>query len=175
MKEPIITVMEEGVIRSLGEFLRLDFIDWKRERNSHLAMDSLGSYFINRASYTILEVDLYQYPERSDFPVWHHTGSNHTEVGKAFWNFFHYYYKGSELHFHDMPDFSGVIRHNDRTPSNRELWGDVGKVSPIVIKEMVSVLRYYSIWMSVSDWNRVVIIEPLVPVTSLDPSTFGKP
>ena len=95
---------------------------------------------------------------------WNHAG-DHVRVGELYWNHFHYVFDGI-LHFHDSPDFSGVIRYPDHKPHEpyeRDFYGDIGRVSPIAMMDTVQVLHPYTLWISVVNEGRQVIIERLVP------------
>lgn len=161
---PIVTILEQGIISSVGDFVRLNIVDWKRHKpckSEQQAMDVVSSWFVNRFAYTIAKVDLFKYPERDDFPGWKHAG-NHEEIGQMFWNHFKYCFDG-ELRFHDSPDFSGVIYHRNSTPQEYPFYGDIGKVSPMAIRDIIDGLYPYTLWISVVDEHTQVILERLIP------------
>lgn len=165
MNHPIVTIVEKGIIRSASDFIRLNIVDWKRfspywDSEQH-AIDTLSTWFVGRFDYTIAKVNLFQYPERNDFPGWKHAG-NHEEIGEMFWNHFKYCFEG-ELNFHDSPDFSGTIYHKDRTPQEWRFCGDIGKVSPIAMRDTVQGLSSYTMWISVIDEHTQIILERLIP------------
>lgn len=166
---PVASILDHGIIRSVGDFTRLGIVDWTRYK-SHWqspqhAMEIVSSHFTNRMSFLIARLNLYEYPERDDFPGWEHAG-RHEELGRLYWNHFHYVFEG-ELRFHDRPDFSGVIIHRDRNPSECLFWGDIGLVSPITILDTVRALRPYTMWISVQDAQTQVILEPLLPANAV--------
>ena len=165
MEHPIVTITEQGIIHSTSDFVRLNIVDWKRFspywNSEQQVMDTLSTWFVGRFDYTIAKVNLSQYPDRNDFPGWEHTG-DHESIGRLFWNHFKYVFEG-ELRFHDSPDFSGVIHHRDRIPQERRFYGDVGKVSPIAMRDTLRSLSPYSLWISVIDEYTQVILKRLVP------------
>lgn len=156
---PLIKIIEEGIIRSTNDFVRLNVVDWKRFKpywkSEQHAMDNLGLHFLGMC-YTIAKVPMCEYPERDDFPGWQHVG-DHESMGRVFWNFFHYIYDG-KLFFYDKPDFSGIIYYKDEEPAERKFHGDVGKVSPIAMRETVSAIHDYNIWISMIDENTLILI-----------------
>jgi len=159
---PIVTIVEEGIIRSTADFIRLNIVDWGRF-DSHWeseqdAMDKISPFFVNLFSYTIAKVNFCEYPERDDFPQWEHVG-DHVFIGGLFWNYFKYCFEG-DLKFHDSPDFSGTIFHPNRTPQEWSFYGDIGKVSPIGIREsMESLLFPSALWFSVVDEDTLIVLE----------------
>jgi hypothetical protein len=165
MQHPAATVLDHGIIRSVGDFVRLGVIDWMRYkpywRSPQQAMQVVSAPFINKMRFLIAQLDLYDYPERNDFPGWKHVG-NHEELGLLYWNHFHYVFEG-ELHFHDQPDFSGVIIHRDGEPTEWPFWGDIGQVSPITLLDTSRALLPHTLWISVLDAQTQVVIEPLPP------------
>lgn len=164
MQHPEITLLEHDVIRSVGDFLRLHLVDWNRYKeywtSPQHAMDIVSSWFIGAYYYYILEVDLWAYPQRDDFPGWKHAG-DHEEQGQLYWNHFHYLFDG-DLHFGDAPDFSGIIyREQPRKPLR--IYGDFGQTSPIVMREATGYLHVPdTLWVSVQDAKRLIVLEPLL-------------
>jgi hypothetical protein len=165
MRHPVASVLDHGIIRSMGDFVRLGIVDWMRYkpywRSPQQAMRVVSAPFINKMSFLVAQLDLHEYPERNDFPGWKHVGA-HEELGRLYWNHFHYVFEG-ELRFHDQPDFSGVIIHRDREPAEWPFWGDIGQVSPITLLDTSRALLSHTMWISVLDEQTQIIIEPLPP------------
>ncbi len=88
MQKPPVTVIEQGPILSLQDFLRLDIVDWKQHspywERPQQAMDTLSRWFIKTSVYHIIQTPLWSYPQRDDFPEWHHVGNAHTDLARAF-------------------------------------------------------------------------------------------
>lgn len=166
MEHPIVTIVEQGIIRSINDFVRLNIVDWERFspywKSEQNAIDVISRSFVNRFYCTIAKVDLLQYPERNDFPGWSHVG-DHVSIGKLFWNHFKYCFDG-RLVFHDSPDFSGYFYNRKPTPRKHHFRGDIGKVSPIAMKEAATILGPYSMWISVIDEHTQIILEKLIPI-----------
>ncbi len=99
------TVLDHGISRSVGDFVRLGIVDWMRYklywRSPQQSMQVVSAPFINKMSFLVAQLDLHEYRERNDFPGWKHVGA-HEELGRLYWNHFHYVFEG-ELHFHDQP------------------------------------------------------------------------
>src|SRR5215469_15321314 len=108
-----VKVVQQGLIRDEWDFIALDIVDWNRFQgvwaNPAEAMQAISSWFIGKATYTIIEYDMSAAPYRHDWPDWPHAGF-HEGLGRLFWNTFHACYVG-ELHFADEPDFFGRITY----------------------------------------------------------------
>jgi hypothetical protein len=162
---PVASILDHGIIRSVGDFVRLGIVDWTRYKpywkSPQQAMEIVSSHFMKRMGFLVAHLDLYEYPDRDDFPGWKHAG-RHEELGRLYWNHFHAVFSG-KMHFHDQPDFSGVIIHKDRSPTDWSFWGDLGQVSPITILDISRALLPHTMWISVLDTQTQVVIEPLLP------------
>jgi hypothetical protein len=163
------TIVDHGFIRNAGDFLRLNLVDWARATRSHWkseqdAIDRIAPVFVNRFGYKIVDLDLDAFPERDDFPGWKHVG-NHEEIGRLYWNHFKHDFPDSDLHFHDSPDFSGIIRYTDQRkdhyPYNEfYFYGDIGKVSPVAILDSMHAAVKNTLWITVVSEQRQIILEP---------------
>ncbi len=166
MTEPTIEVIEQGEIRSTGDLVRLNIIDWNRFRpwrDPWQAMERLSWPLINTSLYQIIHTPLLAYPERDDFPGWKHVG-DHEEIGRLYWNLFYYHFSG-ELHFGDCPDFWGEGHNEDG--STFRFWGDIGRVSPIGFYEALPNLGTCCIWTSVVDTSTLIHICPMIDLIRL--------
>jgi hypothetical protein len=151
-------LIEQNLIESKDDIFKLDIIDWGRCRpweNPLKALESIASFFIGHAWYTIIELDLREAPERDDWPGWNHVG-NHEYYGRLYWNWFHQYQKG-DLRFHDAPDFSGTLLRDDGNFSR--FWGDIGRVSVRAFSDAQVNMHVEDLWISIVDEYRQVIIE----------------
>src|SRR5258708_32356864 len=105
-------LIDQGIIRTEGDFLRLQMVDWNRYAPYYTspqhAMHVVSSWYLHTGVFALYDVPLDQYPERADFPTWDHPGGVHRALASAFWNYFHACYMGT-LFFADMPDFSGYV------------------------------------------------------------------
>jgi hypothetical protein len=176
MSHPEAYIVDHGIIRNPGDLARLGIVDWHRYKqhweSPHHAIETVGSRFVNNFSFMVVRLNLLEYPQRDDFPGWNHIG-DHEYYGKLYWNHFHYVFEG-KLHFHDRPDFSGVIIHKDKKPVEWPFWGDIGQVSPITLLDTWRALLPHTMWISVLDEHTQVILEPLVPVDMCDePDTLA--
>lgn len=155
-------ILEQGLIASQRDILKLNIINWKGLNgywsNMADALDTISSFFVGQAHYTIIETSLRDAPNRDDFPGWSHVG-NHEYYGRLYWNWFHYNHKG-ELHFSDSPDFYGTLRWDDNKTSC--FWGDVGQVSVSAMAHTQKNMDIGDIWISILGENRQVVIEPTV-------------
>jgi len=120
------------------------------------ALEQVGSWFVDTTRYAKIHVDLYSYPERDDFPGWAHV-QDHEQVGRLFWNYFHYRFRGT-LYFADSPDFWGTLTYSQ---------GDIGKVSPIGLVEAQRQMSAFDLWISVANAVTQVILEPFVSLQGL--------
>lgn len=151
------SVVDHGLIRSLGDFLMLDIIDWDRchpYETVQQIMRSTASFLINRYTYIVVNIDITAYPQRDDFPGWEHSGA-HELKGKWYWNHFHHDFEGT-LCFGDSPDFAGVIHRNGQ---EHAFMGDIGKVSPLTFKQVLAE-ESGIMWISVRTEHRQIILEP---------------
>ena len=162
-----IEVLEQGMIESPIDLLKLDVVDWNRLngywRNPGEALERVGSWFVNTTRYAKLHINLYSYPERDDFPGWKHRG-DHEKMGQLFWNYFHYRFKGT-LAYSDCPDFEGTLTYSNG--DEIRCWGDIGKVSPIGLVEAQRQMSAFDLWISVVDAGTQVVLEPFVSLRGL--------
>lgn len=172
-KDIVATIVDHGIIRDQNDFLKLDIVDWTRYhahwKNPQACMKRVSAVFINQYAYKIIDLNLLAYPQRNDFPGWRHVG-NHEEMGQLYWNHFHHDFPGSELYFHDSPDFGGVIRYTDQRKDHYPInefpfSGDIGRVSPIAIIDSMQGRANHCLWISVSSIKRQVILKPFFPAT----------
>lgn len=163
-------IIEQNLISSQYDFVKLDIIDWNRLNGTSEtpadAMRDISSWFIGRACYTIVEHDLRHAPIRNDFPQWQHVGRRHAALARLFWNDFLHHYPKSDLHFADEPDFSGTLECRDGTRAS--FWGDIGKVSASAFGlTTIRQMQEHTLWISVLDERRQVIIETIADLQSL--------
>lgn len=123
----------------------------------------MGSWFVNTTRYAKIQVDLYSYLERDDFPGWTHV-QDHEQMGRLFWTYFHYRFRG-RLYFADSPDFWGTLTHSQG--DEIRFWGDIGKVSPIGLVEAQRQMSAFDLWISVTNAVTQVILEPFVSLQGL--------
>lgn len=157
-------VIEQNIITSQYDFVRLGIIDWNRLNGTSAtiadAMHDISSWFIGHAAYTIIGHNLKHAPERDDFPGWSHAGSTHERLGRLFWNDFKLHYPEGELIFSDEPDFYGTLRSDGKDESN--LWGDIGHVSASAFAlTAIRQMQKGDLWISVLGDDRQIIIEVL--------------
>ncbi len=146
-------------IKSRNDLWELDFIRFQGGlngywRNPEEAMDTIASWFVGRAVYSIVDVGdgFYTAPERTDFPDWKHVG-NHVKVGKQYWNWFHQCSGADEeLHFSDSPDFWGRLGSNS-------FWGDIGRVSASALAFTQKQMGEHDLWISILDTSHQLVIE----------------
>jgi hypothetical protein len=161
-----IEIISQGYIETPYDFVRLDLVDWNRAKvheRQHI-MDAISSWFVCTSYYYILKVDLLAYPERNDFPGWKHAG-HHEDMGKLYWNFFHDHFEEGTLKFADSPDFSGSFIMDGKTTS---VYGDIGHVSPIGMREAIACLKQFDNWVTVVDTQTQIIIQPFMDIWRLN-------
>jgi hypothetical protein len=153
-------VLDHKLITSVYDIMDLDIIDWGRLNGSWRkpgqALKTISSWLVNRAHYTITQVNIREAPRRDDFPGWNHIG-NHEQMGRWYWNWFHVNHEGT-LRFSDAPDFWGTFRDDD-SPAN--FYGDIGRVSAQAFAIQLKKMHRGDIWISVLDSETQVIIEPM--------------
>lgn len=171
-------LIEQKVITSQYDFVRLGIIDWNRlngtSPNIAQAMQDISSWFIDTTAYTIIEHDLSAAPKRDDFPEWHHIGNTHEGLARLFWNDFKYCYPEGELIFSDEPDFYGTMKdsalkvpedrlfYETETMGHAHFWGDIGQVSASAFAlTAIRKMQKGDLWISLLSKNRQVIIEAL--------------
>lgn len=167
-------VVKEGWITSTRDFVSLKIVDWTRIQlywqNSLDAMESISSWFVGRAYYQIIDINLTKYPERDDFPTWKHIGDSHNKLGRLYWNHFKYsFHESSVLTFGDCPDLQGKIVSHD-LQERCSFCGDIGEVSPIGMREGIQMLNKNTYWISVQDAGTIVLIIPQCDI--FDPDSF---
>ena len=145
-------IIEQKIITSQYDLVHLDIIDWNRLNGTSAtitdAMHDISSWFIERATYTVIEHDLRHAPIRNDFPEWDHISNGHQMLARLFWNDFHYHHPNSTLVFADEPDFSGTFQCKDG--SHARLWGDIGHVSASAFAlTTIRQMRTHDLWISV--------------------------
>lgn len=176
-------LIEQKLIESEYDVLRLDIIDWNRSRpwdHPGDAVRSISSFFINMAHYTIIETDLRTAPQRDDWPGWKHVG-NHEYYGRLYWNWFHHNQKG-DLHFSDAPDFSGILLttngHHLTTNGPHtcfaRFWGDIGKVSARAFSDAQVQMHIGDLWISIIDEYRQVIVESKADIAKIYEESMSK-
>ncbi len=159
-------LIEQKIIESEYDILRLDIIDWNRFHpwdHPGDALRSISSFFIGGAYYSIIETDLRAAPQRDDWLGWRHVG-NHEYYGRLYWNWFHHYQNG-ELHFSDSPDFSGTLTRPNEYSAR--FWGDIGKVSARAFSDAQISMHAGDLWISIIGEDKQVIIETLVDIAKL--------
>jgi len=154
-------VVEQRLIESERDIMKLDIIDWNRLNgswaNSFDALQTIASWFAHKAYYTVVKHDL-RFAPNIDWPRWKHAGS-HEYLGHLYWNDFYYRQRGN-LVFSDEPDFHGTLNHPDGGISH--FWGDIGKVSAQIFALTQKELGAHDLWISVVDEHTQIIIEPFV-------------
>lgn len=160
-----VEILKQGLIKSEWDLIALDIVDWSRSygfwRDPAEQMQAVSSWFMGKATYTVLRYDMRAAPHRSDWPGWRHEGF-HSLLGQLFWNTFHTFYKG-ELHFSDEPDFYGKIVG----PQEIHFWGDVQHVSAHALALTQKKMAAHDLWITVLDDRRLVIIEPFVSLREI--------
>jgi len=151
-------VIEQEFFTSELDIMKLGIIDWNRLngswRNPQDALQTISSWFLLGAAYTIIQQDLTEFPDRDDWPGWRHAG-RHDRLGRLYWNAFY----GSDMGtitFADEPDFSGTLVF---PRYKRHFWGDIGKVSAQCFAMTQKCMRKGDLWISVLDERTQVIIE----------------
>lgn len=160
-------ILQQGMIKSPSDITTLHIIDFKRTNGYYnndifLAIDIVSKWLVDTTMYTIVELDLKQFPKRDDFPGWKHVGG-HVPIGQLYWNFFQYQFgdDSPELYFADMPDFTGSFL--DDNGIQRNVFGDIGEVSvSTFMLEAVPYMQAHDLWVSVINENRQVILEPQI-------------
>jgi len=149
---------KSGLIRSVDELVDLNIIDFGRNNGRafggpHKAIEVVGCHVVGTMTYSIYRKNHHNYPQRDDFPEWHHVG-NHVADAKEYWNQFKYHFPESTLRFSDAPDFSGTLvtkRHVVR------FWGDIGRVSPMAFLESIKQMKPGDIWISLQGDVQIVL------------------
>jgi hypothetical protein len=148
---------------SASDIGRLDIVQWNQVNgywgnNPARAMTVIDRWMSKRVGYTLVKVDMQEFPVRDGFPEWAHTGSPHDAVGRMFYNTFHATQKG-ELTFTDSPDLEGTIFMEGYR--NVPFLGDIGQVSLSTFIFSMLRLNAGDLWISVPDAYHQVILEPL--------------
>ena len=169
MEELTVEIVRQGIIESEYDLTDLQIIDWSRLygywRHAGDAIHAISSWFIWRAMYTVVKCDLRQAPDRDDWPGWKHVG-HHEQLGRLYWNTFHYTQKGS-LSFRDEPDFSGVLDFEDEGQGQVHFWGDIGKVSAVTFAHIQKCMTKHDLWISIPAYDCQVIIEAADDIRAL--------
>lgn len=161
------SIVKTAPFQSEEDLLRLDIIDWDRLHgywdSSAEAVRAISSWLIGTSIYVVIRCNLYEAPERDDWPGWRHTG-RHPEIGRLYWNWFHWRKQG-HLFFSDAPDFYGKLQ----LPDGRlhSFLGDIGRVSPPTFIQAFKSLGAHEFWISVLDPHTQVLIEPLMSICEL--------
>jgi hypothetical protein len=162
-------VLKKGRFESSIDLMKLNIIDWNRLNgfwdDPGKALESIASWFIGCATYTVIEYDLRNVPDRDDFPGWDHVG-HHENMGRLFWNDFFYHFPDGKLQFADAPDFYGSFPP-DELGRRAPFWGDIGKISASGFTLTQKQMPAHSLWISVVSVNRQVLIEPLYDIQGL--------
>lgn len=161
-------LLKQKKIESPLDIMELDIIDWNRLNgswnNAGEALQSISSWFVGSAHYTIIEHDLSHAPERDDWPGWDHVG-NHEPLGRLYWNDFHYHRAG-KITFSDAPDFYGQFIGKDGKPG-AHFYGDIGKISAQAFAITQKKMRAHDLWISVIDTHHQVLIESLLDIQTV--------
>lgn len=171
-------VIEQEMIDSQEDLVKLGIIDWNRLNGTSLnmaeAMRDISGWLIGSAVYTVAESDLTLAPQRDDFPEWGHEGNAHMALARLFWNDFKYHHPTSELILVDEPDFYGTLKSEEPSPALKEdrsfywsdekghahFWGDIGQVSASAFAlTVIRKMKKGDIWISVLNEKQQVVIE----------------
>src|SRR6266487_3182346 len=166
-------ILRRGAFKSEYDLLELDILDWNRLmgywENTAEAVQAIASWLIDTSIYKVVRCDLTEAPEREDWPGWKH-GGNHPEIGKRYWNWFHWKYNQEkqfhgELFFSDSPDFRGTLLVPGWPKAS--FYGDIGKVSPPTFIRTLKCMDAHDIWISIIDEYTQVSIEPVKSIRQL--------
>lgn len=163
-------IIESKLIESVYDLVDLRIIDWNRLNgywdNELEAMETIANRFIGRATYSVIECDLYKVPyyrDRSELQ-WTHVGDSHWDLGYLYWNHFLFRDIGT-IRFSDQPDFRGKFSFKDG--STAQFWGDIGVVSASTFAHTQRGFRPGDVWISVLDSKTQVVIESHVDLHDL--------
>ena len=148
-----------GGIDSVDDLVRLNIVDFGRHNGKlfggpHNAIALIAQHTVGTMCYTVIPEDYSTYPQRTDFPEWHHVG-DHVSIARLYWNKFHALFPGSHITFGDSPDFAGTLIA-DRYSLN--FCGDIGQVSPIAFLQSIQGMLPGDLWISILG-NREVVLE----------------
>jgi hypothetical protein len=160
-------ILKQKTITTIDDIIDLP-VDWRRGNIRGLPSEKIKvafSWFKDAAICTTIKVNnFWQAPERNDFPDWDHVGS-HVRIAKAYWNWFHWYFKQSEkdyLKLSDSPDFYGEIYHSGK---KHNFVGDFGIVSDSAFLLMQKHMDANDLWISVlNEGDLHIVIEPLYSI-----------
>lgn len=161
-------IIKQGTFTSLSEIGSLRIMDFNRcnglwENNPVTAMETAGNLLIGNFKYTIVEIDMSKYPERSDWPGWSHVG-NHEPLGRMYWNCFFSHKNRGTLKFSDLPDFDGTL-YDPRLGRDIAFYGDIGMVSASTfLMDVVPRMHHGDLWISVPNENTQIILEALCDI-----------
>jgi len=145
------------LIKSMRDIVNLNIIAWENLNgcweNALDAMETISSWFIDRAVVTQAKINDFDNAPPSDKPfAWSHTG-NHVPIGEKYHNWFDWVHPKDELHFSDSPDFYGRM-------GEALFWGDIGRVSASTFAMTQKGMGKGDIWISLlRDGSHQVIIE----------------
>ena len=160
-------IREQGYIRSSVDIGRLNMIDFHRcngiwRNNPVLAIQAVSTALVGKTFYSIFDCDMTQFPERDDFPTWHHAGNHHV-LARQYWNMFHALFHG-QLQFHDSPDFSGTFVDEESGEVSR-FQGDIGKVAvSMFCLDVLPQMKKGDLWISLVSSHTHTIVEFLEDV-----------
>ncbi len=160
-------IREQGYVTSAAAIGRLNIIDFNRcngvwRNNTVLALQAVCTSLVGKTYYSIFECDMTQFPNRDDFPAWHHAGNHHV-LARQYWNMFHALFRG-QLQFHDSPDFSGTFLDEESGEIAR-FQGDIGKVAVSTFcLDVLPQMNRGDLWISVVSPQTHITIEFLEDV-----------
>lgn len=162
-------MIKQATFSSAEELVDLHIIDFNRcngcwNNNSLRAINTAASWMVGRMGYTIIDIDMKSYPQRSDWPDWSHVGS-HEYLGKLFWNCFFAAHNGT-LEFSDMPDFSGTLITDDGATHN--IFGDIGQISASTfVIEVLPHMHEGDLFIGVPNEHTQIVLEAGVDFSEL--------
>ena len=162
-----------AIITSIKDILNLHIIDFGRLNgcweNELDAMETIGSWFINKAVVTQMKIKDFHHSPPCDKPFsWQHIGG-HVSIGKRYRDWFDWVHPEEELNFGDSPDFWGRI-------GDQMFWGDIGKVSASTFALTQKGMGAHDLWISLlGDGSHQVIIETQYSICeAVSAQFFGK-